>query len=391
MHQQVPRQLDRVLQQELARFPVVAMLGPRQCGKTTLARMTVERLKKAGKGALILDLERPSDRARLADAERFLARHEGELVCLDEVQRAPELFEVLRALVDDNRRPGRFLLLGSASPDLVRRSSETLAGRVSQIELTPLLVGELVPKHGTQEQLWLRGGFPESVLAVDDEASLRWREQFIRTFLERDIPALGFRVPSTTLHRFWQMCAHLHGQVLNLSALGRAVDASHTAVRNHIDILEQMFMLRTLPPLEENLGKRLVKSPKLYLRDAGLLHALLDLDTHDALAGHPVYGASWEGFVVEQILAVARGWRPSYYRTAKGDELDLVLEKRGRRVAIECKVSSAPTLSKGFWTSLSDLKIREAYVVANVRSAFPLGEGVEAMPLGEVLSRVASA
>lgn len=313
------------------------------------------------------------------------------LVCLDEVQRAPSLFEVLRALIDEDRRPGRFLLLGSASPELLRQSSETLAGRISHLELTPFLWSEVVPSgRATQDSLWLRGGYPESLLAADDEASLRWREQFIRTFLERDLPQLGFRVPAPTLDRFWRMCAHLQGQVSNLSALGRALGTSHTAVRHYLDILEHTFVLRTLPPLEANLGKRLVKSPKLYLRDSGLLHALLSVDSLDALAGHPVYGASWEGFVVEQVLAVATadGWRASFYRTATGDELDLVLEKRKRRVAIECQASSAPTLTRGFWRALEDLEIEEAYVVAPISGAFPLEEGVEAVGLGEVLGRV---
>jgi predicted AAA+ superfamily ATPase len=392
MHQ-IARRLSRLLDRDLQQFPVVALLGPRQCGKTTLARTLVAERQAAGGGALLLDLERPSDLARLRDPEAFLRRHSGALVCLDEVQRAPALVETLRVLVDEDRRPGRFLLLGSASPELLRQSSESLAGRISLLGLTPFLWSEVVPAgRASPESLWLRGGFPDSLLAADDGSSLRWREQFVRTFLERDLPQLGLRIPAPTLDRFWQMCAHLQGQVLNLSALGRALGTSHTTVRHYIDLLEQTFVARTLPPFHANFGKRLVKSPKLYLRDSGLLHALLGIDSHDALAGHPVYGASWEGFVVEQVLAIAAlgRFRASYYRTAKGEEIDLLLERGRRRIAIECKASSAPTVTRGFWTALRDLGIAEAYVVAPVREAFPMGEGVEALPLGELLARIES-
>jgi len=381
MHGYVRRLLSATLSADLAQFPAVALLGPRQCGKTTLAQRLVRE-----RGALYLDLERPSDRAKLQDSEVFLRRHAGRLVCLDEVQRVPGLFEVLRSLVDEDRRPGRFLLLGSASPALLRQSSESLAGRLALLELTPFQWGEIVGVLGvTADQLWLRGGFPQSLGAEGESSSLRWREQFLRTFLEQDVPQLGVRVPSTTLHRSWQMCAHLHGQVLNLSALGRSLDCSHTSARHYVDVLEQTYVLRQLPPLEANLGKRLVKSPKVYVRDSGMLHALLRLEDADALAGHPVYGASWEGFVVEQLVSALPGWRASFYRTAKGAELDLVLERGSRRVAVECKASSAPTVNRGFWSALEDLGIREAYVVAPVREGFPLGKGVNVATVGEVL------
>ena len=400
MHQgrSVRRTSLDLLSRDLAEFPVVALLGPRQCGKTTLARMLADAGRADGRPVLHLDLERRSDRARLTDPEAFLRRHADELVCLDEVQLAPEIFSVLRGLVDEDRRPGRFLLLGSASPTLLRQSSETLAGRLAVRELAPFDFGEVVaPGITSVEALWLRGGFPGSLLASDDDASFRWREQFVRTFLERDIPQLGFRVPSATLGRFWQMCAHLQGQVTNLSALGRAIGTTHTAVRHHLDMLEQTFVVRTLPPLEANLGKRLVKSPKTYLRDSGLLHALLDLDSMDALAGHPVFGASWEGFVIEQVLlatGVLGHYRASYFRTAKGEELDLVLERnagRGRparRIAIECKASSAPAVSRGFWTSLRELDIHEAWVISPVDEGYPLGDGAEVLPLSEAIARL---
>ncbi len=393
----LPRARFLAVEADLAAFPAVTLLGPRQCGKTTLARAIAEAHRARGENVVTLDLERPSDLARLADPEAFLRRHAGAHVCVDEVQRRPELFPVLRSLIDEERRPGRFLLLGSASPTLLRQASESLAGRVAQHELAPFSYPEVVaPGHVSLEQLWLRGGFPESVLASSEAGSFRWREEFVRTFLEQDIPQLGFRVPASVLGRFWQMCAHLQGQVQNLSALGRSMGTTHTAARHYLDMLEQTFVLRTLPPLEANLGKRLVKSPKMYLRDSGLLHALLDLDSYDALAGHPVFGASWEGFVVEQVLLAMQGtrWRASYYRTASGDELDLVLERpamrgaKARRVAIECKASSAPAVTRGFWTALRDLQIQEAWVVAPVREGFPLGEGAECLPLGEALGRL---
>lgn len=391
MHPTVPRLQSQAVERDLAQFPVVALVGPRQCGKTTLARAVAERIRASGRGALWLDLERPSDIAKLQDPELFLRRHAPDVVCLDEVQRLPRIFEVLRALVDEDRRPGRFLLLGSASPALLQQSSESLAGRIALHELTPLLHTEVVPDlYASTEALWLRGGFPDSLLAANDDASLRWREQFIRTFLERDVPQLGFRVPAQTLDRFWRMCAHLQGELLNLTALGRSMGTSHPTVRHYVDMFVDTYVLRTLPPFEANLGKRLVKSPKVYLRDSGILHALLDIDTLDTLSGHPVYGASWEGFVIEQILSSVSGFRGFHYRTTKGDEIDLVLEKRGRRIAIECKASSAPTVTRGFHTALEDLGIHEGYVVAQVRESYPIAKGVEVVSLAEVLTRLKS-
>lgn len=365
----------------LEAFPAVAVLGPRQCGKTTLAR---EHLRDRGDGGLYLDLERARDVARLADPDLFLSAHRGRLVCLDEVQRLPGLFPVLRSLIDDDRRPGRFLLLGSASPDLIRHGSETLAGRLAMVELSPLSHEEVVPGVVGLEAHWLRGGFPPSVLARNDEVSLRWREAFVRTFLERDLALLGIRTAPEAMGRFWRMMAHHHGQVLNLSAVANALDVSHPTVRARVDEMVGACMLRLLPPLAANLGKRLVKSPKVYVRDSGLLHALLGIEDRHALFGHPVFGASWEGYVVEQVLGMARGWRAAFYRTAHGAELDLVLERGGRRVAVECKASSAPAVGRGFWSALSDLGIGEAYVVAPVAEGWPLAPGVRVMSVGEM-------
>ncbi|MCE7957234.1 MAG: ATP-binding protein, partial [Acidobacteria bacterium ACB2] len=287
------RQAEQEVLGKLRRNPVVAIVGPRQCGKTTLARRVLERVP----GGLYVDLERPSDAARLSDPEAFFRLHADETVCLDEVQRIPGLFPVLRSVVDERRRNGQVLVLGSASPDLLRQSSETLAGRISFLELTPFHLTELF-SGGVDDalgRLWLRGGFPRSTLAATDEESLSWRDDFVRTFLERDVPQLRPRVAVPRVASFWRMCAHEHGQTLNGARLGAALGVSSHTIRAYLELLESTFMVRLLPPFEANLGKRLVKSPRLYLRDTGILHALLGVGTPDDLLGHPGRGASWEG------------------------------------------------------------------------------------------------
>lgn len=384
----IKRALSALALRRLRESPAVAILGPRQCGKSTLAKTILQT-----RPSCYLDLERPSDRAKLQDPEAFFNLQKGRLVCLDEVQRTPDIFPVLRSILDASGANGQLLVLGSASPDLLRQSSETLAGRISYLELEPFSLPEIggaaSEKEAALRRLWTRGGFPRSYLAPSDAASFAWREDFIRTFLERDIPQLGIRVPAQTLHRFWQMCAHNHGQMLNSSQLGQSLGLSHTTVRSYVDTLEQTFLLRVLPPFEANLKKRLIKSPKIYLRDCGLLHALLGLDSAQALLGHPVYGASWEGLVIENVLAVlGRAWRAGFYRTSAGTELDLVLERGGERIALECKASTSPTVSKGFWTALDDLRIRKAFVVAPVASPYPIGKGVRVMPLAHLLAEL---
>lgn len=366
----------------LRESPVVALLGPRQVGKTTLAREIAARYP----GALLLDLERESDRAALGRPELFLAAHRDRLLVLDEVQHLPHLFEALRPEIDADRRPGRFLLLGSASRDLLRQSGESLAGRVSYLELTPLVVAELKLDLAALQSLWLRGGFPMSWLAPDDEASFTWRQDFIRTFLQRDLPGMGLRIPAETLRRLWQMLAHLQGQMVNASQLGQSLGGvSHSTVTRYLDVLVDTLMVRRLPPFLPNLGKRLVKSPKVYLRDSGLLHALLGLATVRDLQGHVVAGASWEGFVVEQLAAqLPADAQLSFYRTAVGAEIDLIVEQRARTVAVEVKFSSAPKPARGFWQALRDLRIEQAYVVAPVARRYPLAEGVEVLPLQEL-------
>jgi predicted AAA+ superfamily ATPase len=318
------------------------------------------------------------------------------LICLDEVQRAPEIFPVLRSIHDESGKNGQLLVLGSASPELLRQSSETLAGRISYLELAPFSLAEMSEtktSHGNGlSRLWMRGGFPRSTLARSDAASLAWREDFIRTFLERDIPQLGLRIPAQSLRRFWIMCAHSHGQLVNFSQLGQSLGLSHTTMRSYADIQEQTFLLRVLPPFEANLKKRLVRSPKIYLRDSGLLHALLELPTAAQLYGHPIYGASWEGFVIENALSVlGRGWRAGFYRTADGAEIDLVVEKGNERIAIECKASSAPTVSRGFWTALEDLHIKKAFVVAPAAQSYPIGRGVKVVSPWDLIAEIANA
>lgn len=368
------RRLYPNIEHALGQFPAVALLGPRQAGKTTLART----LAATRAGSLYLDLERPSDLAKLADPELFLSRHAGHLVVLDEIQRRPELFTILRALIDEDRRPGRFLLLGSASPQLLRQASESLAGRISFHELSPFDVSEVQPTRTELPKLWLRGGYPLSWLAHAEEASMAWRESFIVTHLERDIPAFGIRVPGTTLRRFWQMLAHWHGQMWNASRLASGFGVSAPTVQHYLEILEATYMVRRLPPLHANLSKRLVKSPKIYVRDSGLLHALLGLRNLDDLAGHPVVGASWEGWVLEQIAQLLPSpWQLSFYRTAAGAEMDIVAERGNRKIGFEIKFSSAPALSKGFWSAMSDLKLERAYVIAPVETGYPLGQNVE--------------
>lgn len=384
----VPRAIQAQVQTRLADFPIVAVLGPRQCGKTTLIRETLGDLP----GVVYLDLERPSDLARLSEPELFFGLHRSQgtasLFCLDEIQRAPELFPLLRSLVDEERRNGQFLLLGSASRDLLRQTSESLAGRIAYLELTPFLASELSEDPGALPRLWVRGGFPRSFLAAGDESSRAWRESFVLTFIERDLPQLGFNAPAPLIQRLWRMLAHLHGQTLNSSQLGTALGVSHMTIRSYLDILTQTFMVRLLEPYAANTKKRLVKSPKIYLRDTGILHTLLQIDHLDDLLAHPGCGESWEGLVIENVIATLPRWQPSFYRTAAGAEIDLVLERGQRRLAIECKASTAPTVSRGFWSALEDLEIEEAWIVAPVTEPYPLRPGVTVAPLRVLLERL---
>lgn len=370
--------IERALQQEviscLRDFPAVAILGPRQCGKSTLARNII---RNAGE-TVYLDLELPSDIQKLSEPELFLHQHTGKLICLDEIQRMPEIFPVLRSVIDSDRINSHFLILGSASPELIKQSSETLAGRIAYLELTPLLQHEILPTghDNVLPVYWLRGGFPDSFLARNDDSSGRWRDNFIRTFLERDIPQLGFFIPALTMRRVWQICAHNSGQIFNASQLGANIGVSHTTMKKYIDLLANTFMLRVLPPFLPNIGKRLVKSPKIYLRDTGILHSLFRIDRFDDLLGHPALGASWETLVLENVIAALPGWDAFFYRTAAGAEIDLVLTRGERKLAVECKASAAPRVSRGFWTGMEDLGIENAWVIAPIRDAYSIARNV---------------
>ncbi len=358
--------------------PVVALLGPRQCGKTTLARTV-------GAAAEYFDLEDPVGAARLAEPMTALAPLRG-LVIIDEVQRQPELFPVLRVLADRPRPPARFLVLGSASPDLVRRSSESLAGRVAFVDMAGFDLRE-AGKSGLR-RLWLRGGFPRSFLARNDAESLAWREDFIRTFLERDIARLGIQVPPAALRRLWMMIAHYHGQIWNASEVGRSLGEAHTTVKRHLDILAGAFVVRELQPWFANVGKRQVRSPKVYIRDSGILHALLGLPGFAALEGHPKLGASWEGFALEQAILAAGERNAYYWATQAGAELDLLLAIRGRRYGVEAKYGDAPSLTRSMNVAMEDLELQKLYVVYPGSRRYALEKKIEVLPLHELLAEI---
>lgn len=386
----LPRRLQSLVESALSRQPAAVLLGPRQVGKTTLALAIAD-----ARDSVYLDLERPADRQKLSDPELYLRRHGDELVILDEIQRVPDLFAPLRSLIDEGRRrgrrAGRFLLLGSASLDLIRQSSESLAGRVAHLELAPFDVLEIGARGDTVERLWLRGGFPESYLAPDDQTSLSWRDDFLRTYLERDIPQLGPRVPAETLRRFWTMLAHAQGSLLNAARLGAGLGLSGQTVARYLDLLVDLLLVRRLEPLHRNVGKRLVKSPKIYVRDSGIVHGLLTIPTIEALFGHPVVGPSWEGFVVETLLDAAPSeTTASFYRTSAGAEIDLILAWPDDDLwAVEIKLGLAPKLTKGFHLARADLQPSRCFVVYSGEDRYPLAEGVEAISLPALAAELA--
>ncbi len=364
----------------LDEFPVVALIGARQVGKTTLARAIAARQTGA---VHHFDLEDPRIEARFSSPMLALEELTG-LVVLDEIQRHPELFPVLRVLADRPGTPARFLILGSASPELMQHSAESLAGRIAYHELPGFDLTET--GVASMDSLWLRGGFPKSLLAASDPASLRWRKEFIRSYLERDIPALGFRLPPATLRRFWSMLAHYHGQTWNGSELARAFGVTERTVRHYLDILAATFMVRVLPPWHENLGKRQVKAPKIYLTDSGILHSLLDIATPDALRSHPKIGASWEGFALHQVVRRLNvSWDACHYwKLHSGAELDLFVQSDGRRLGFEFKFSDTPRATPSMHSALEHLRLDSLYVVHAGRDAFPLAERIEALPLAAV-------
>lgn len=377
--------IDRLLlgtvRERLATTPAVVLLGPRQVGKTTLARQVVDQL---GDHAVYLDLERPADARKLDDADAYLRQQVGRLVVLDEIHRAPDLFPTLRGIIDERRRGGercgQFLLLGSGSLDLQRQAGESLAGRVSYLELTPVLLDELLSPNAT-DHLWWRGGFPESLQAGDSAASQQWREDFVRSYLERDIPMFAPGLPSPMVGRLWTMLAHAQGTPLNKAKLAGNLELTAPTIGRYIDLLEQLLLVRRLAPWSGNLGKRLVRTPKVYVRDSGLLHALLELRSLDELLSHPVVGASWEGFVIEQLIAAAGPRRiPLYFRTASGTEADLVFERGGEvEMVIEITRSTAPVASSGLHAAREALRPKSTYLVHGGDSEWPMSGGISAI------------
>lgn len=387
----IRRLVEKRLRALIDRFPAVGLIGPRQAGKTTLARALADEL---GDRAVYLDLESPSDRAKLSDAELYFRSHEGQLVVLDEIHRTPEIFQLLRSTIDRRRRRGvrtkQFLLLGSASIDLLKQSAESLAGRIAYLELTPFVAQEAAAAGGSSmDRLWVRGGFPDSFLAVDDAASFEWRLAFIQTYLERDLPALGPRVPAETLRRFWRMLAHNQGQMLNAARLAGSLGISGQTVARYLDTLVDLLLVRRLQPWASNTAKRLVRSPKVYVRDSGIVHALLGIGGQEELLGHPVAGQSWEGFVIENLIAAAPpGSNAWFYRTSAGAEIDLLLEYGSRkRWAIEVKRSiSSPNPSRGFHLACEDVKATRRLVIYPGEERYHIDSLTEVMPLSAVLA-----
>jgi predicted AAA+ superfamily ATPase len=374
----IDRRADmQLIRAALRRSRVVALLGPRQCGKTTLARQFVPI-----DSVNYFDLEDPQSLARLSDPDLTLRPLKG-LVVIDEVQRRPDLFPLLRVLADRKPLPARFLILGSASPDLLSQSSETLAGRLETVPLEGFRLADL--GRPAQGRHWLRGGFPLSYTGRSETDSVAWRRQFLQTFLERDMPQLGVQVPAVALRRFWTMVAHYHAQTWNGAELARALAVSEPTVRRYLDLLTGVFMLRQLPPWFENLGKRQVKAPKVFVRDSGLLHTLLGIGGRRDLESHPKVGASWEGYAVEEIIKALRPDEAYYWATHQGAELDLLLFKHGRRVGIECKRSAAPTLTPSMRIALTDLKLDRLVVAYPGDRRYPLAKGVEAVPLADLV------
>ncbi len=364
------------LEEAIHRTPVVSLLGPRQCGKTTLARLFGDQ-----HGAMYFDLESIPDQRRLQNPELMLGSL-NRLVILDEIQIMPELFSVLRVLVDRPDNQTNFLILGSASPHIIKNVSETLAGRTEFIELSGFNIDETGKE--SLEELWLQGGFPLSFLAESNRDSLAWRENFIRTFLERDIPQLGISIPAQAMRRFWTMLAHYHGQTLNASEIARSIGLSDKTIKSYLDILTGTFMIRQLQPWFENISKRQVKAPKIYFRDSGILHSLLDIPNHHHLMGHPRLGASWEGFALEQIIQIIAPAEPYFWATHSGAEVDLFFSKDGKRYGMEFKFNEAPKISKSMHIALTDLKLSHLYVIYPGKESYPVAKNISVVSLAEV-------
>jgi predicted AAA+ superfamily ATPase len=354
-------------------FPAVAILGPRQSGKSTLANM----IGKSISGFIYLDLENPADFRRIDDIQLFFDLNPDSVVCLDEVQLRPDLYPELRSIIDRNRKKGKLILLGSASRELVNKSSESLAGRIGYIELTPFTLSEIDSRKTHKQPVhWIRGGFPLSYLARTDKQSFIWRKAYLRSYLERDIIQGSNSIPLMTVSRMLQMLAHNHGQIFNSSRMGESLNVSHNTIRSYLDFFTKSFLVRTLQPYLVNPKKRLTKSPRIFIRDSGLLHCLLEIENMNQLLGHPVYGSSWEGYVIENIITALYEWEPWFYRTATGCEIDLLLTKGSKKIAFECKATKSPSVAKGTYIALQDTGIKELFIVSPVSELFYLSKNV---------------
>jgi len=380
MHDYLPRKQEKLLKVALERSPVVAILGPRQCGKSTMAKQCLKTYD-----SLYMDLQNREHKARLTEPELFFDLHRDKLICLDEIQLVPDFFSMMRSEIDRDRKPGRFLILSSASQDLIRQSSETLAGRIEYIELNPFQIDE-VSSAADWQRLWERGGFPESLLAANDDASRAWRSNFITTFLNRDIPSFGYSIPSETMERLWRLLAHYHGQTINYSKLAAILDISIPSLKKYLHLLEKTFMIRLLQPFSDNIKKRMVKSPKVYLRDTGLLHTFLAIDDYSHLQGSPYIGASWEQFCIEHVIQKLNGWQPCFARTANGAEIDLVMKRGDQVILFEFKCSKAPSLKRGFTELHGIFNPVKSFVLAPVDEPYQIRKDVIVCSPGEYVS-----
>lgn len=378
----INRQFLTLISKAFNRSPCVAILGPRQCGKSTFAKHFLE-----NRNAIYLDLQSPGDRNKLSDPELFFENFSDQIICLDEIQYVPELFPVLRSVIDRDRKPGRFLILGSATRDLIKQSKESLAGRISYIEMSPFMWNE-VDGRFSLNQFLMKGGFPESLFLVDDLDSFDWKKDFISTFLERDIPNLGFTIPVPVMHNLWKMLAHYHGQVINYSKLGASLDLPAVQLKKYIYLLEQTYMIRLLQPYHSNLKKRMIKSPKVFIRDSGILHTLLNIQNFEALLGHPAVGSSWEGMVIENIIKRYHRWEPFFIRTSNGAEIDLLLKKANQMIFIECKFSKAPNSTHGFTSLQKEISPDKSFIIAPVEEGYDLSANTKIRNLTEILNEL---
>ncbi len=382
MKNYVSRHIEGEIKIALSTMPVTAIIGPRQCGKSTLSKYLLESLGET----IYLDLERPSDLQKLNDAEWFLSSHKEKLICIDEIQRKPDLFPLLRSLSDEWNEPGKFLVLGSASRDLLRQSSESLAGRISYKRLTPFLSSEIADNISLETYL-IRGGFPKSVLARDETTSTQWREDFITTFLERDLLQWkGFS--SGTMRRLWQMLAHVNGQTVNYSLLGKSLGVSNVTIRNYIDLLEATFMLDVILPYHSNMGKRLVKSPKVYISDSGITSALLHLNSFSELYSHPVFGSIWEQVILSNLKGHFPDAQIFFYRTSGGAELDFIMHYKNKLLAIECKASQSPKPTKGFYSAIEDIQPDHTFIASPIKEGWAMSKAIDVVAISEMVEKI---